>query len=235
MKARSLSLKIFVLLLAIVVLALLAPASVGLAESSGNPRVLPPSSTPIDISYGEWRARWWQWAVGQPASVSPLQDTTGEFCAVGQTGKVWFLAGTMFGGSFTRSCTIPADKAVYFPVANAFCTDVGTGATPEEMLECAKQYMDTATDLSAELDGVPFKNLESYRVRYSAEDFDLTLPPDNIFEAPAGVYGPTGADGIQLMLVPLSVGHHILHFHALFPGSDPIDGTYYLTIAPAAP
>ena len=26
-------------------------------------------------------AEWWQWALGAPATVNPVDDTTGEFCA----------------------------------------------------------------------------------------------------------------------------------------------------------
>ena len=58
-------------------------------------------------TYGEWAAKWWQWALAGPAGENAVQDTTGEFCDANQPkGKVWFLAGT-FGGTVTRTCTIP--------------------------------------------------------------------------------------------------------------------------------
>ena len=38
---------------------------------------------------------------------------------VGQSGSVWFLAGIFGGGSATRTCAVPAGKALYFPVLNS--------------------------------------------------------------------------------------------------------------------
>ena len=61
---------------------------------SNNPRIAPIQSHPHGNTYGEWAAEWWQWALETPASVNPVLDMTGEFCAEGQKGHVWFLAGT---------------------------------------------------------------------------------------------------------------------------------------------
>jgi hypothetical protein len=87
------------------------------AAGNPNPGVLPPSSHPYGKSYGEWANSWWQWADSIPMSVNPLIDPTGANCAQGQSGQVWFLAGSP-SGSYDRSCTVPAGKAVFFPVAN---------------------------------------------------------------------------------------------------------------------
>ena len=202
------------------------------ADGNPNPGVLPPSSHPFGATYGVWSARWWQWALGQPVPTNPLLDTTGASCGVGQAGKVWFLAGTFGGGSAIRTCTIPAGKALFFPVANAFCSEEGNG-TPEAQRACAKSTMDAATNLSAEVDSISIQDLQLYRVQ--SPIFDLTLPDNNIFGAPAGVYTPTAADGIQLMLAPLSAGSHVIHFHTVFPGNDPIDVTYHLTVGASRP
>jgi hypothetical protein len=40
-------------------------------------------------------AQWWQWALAEPARENPLLDTTGQFAAVNQRGRVWFLAGDL--------------------------------------------------------------------------------------------------------------------------------------------
>src|SRR5574341_1319356 len=77
---------------------LLAPATMGFAQGNPNPGVLPPRATAYGMTYGEWSARWWQWGLGQPAATNPIDDPTGAFCDVGQSGPVWFLAGT-FGGA----------------------------------------------------------------------------------------------------------------------------------------
>src|SRR5882757_5084559 len=47
--------------------------------NAGNPGVLPPQSHPYGKSYGEWAAKWVQWALSIPADRNPLTDTTGVF------------------------------------------------------------------------------------------------------------------------------------------------------------
>lgn len=194
----------------------MTPPRVG-AET--NPGVLPPGSN-YGMTNRQWSAKWWQWALAQPVLTSPLLDPNGANCAAGQSGSVWFLAGTLSGGSATRSCTIPASKAVFFPVANYFCSAEGSAA---QMRICARVGQKGATNLSAEVDGVSVRHLPSYSVK--SPTFDLTLPADNVFGVDAGVYVPTSSDGVYLMLAPLSVGAHVIHFHADFTGGGFLDVT----------
>ena len=195
------------------------------AQSNSNPSIVPPQSNPHGNSYAEWSAKWWQWALGQPTPTNPLLDTTGAHCTAGQSGQVWFLAGTFNVGTVTRSCTVPTGTMLFLPVANAFCSAEGTA---DQMRACAKGIMDGATNVRAEVDGVPIHDLQRYRVQ--SPIFDLTLPADNIFGAPAGVYSPTASDGVYLMLAPLSRGQHTVHVHAEFPGPSVVDVTYNLTV-----
>ncbi len=64
----------------------------------------------------------------------------------------------------------------------------------------------------------------------------VTMPDDNPFATyglPGGTYGPCVADGIYLMVAPLSAGQHTIHFAAeSFWFGDPwaIDVTYELTV-----
>ena len=85
------------------------------ARASGNPNpgVIPPHARPYGLSYAEWGAQWWRWAYSFPvAQFPPLQS--GELdCSAGQSGPVWFLAGTVGQGPVTRSCTIPTGKALF--------------------------------------------------------------------------------------------------------------------------
>ena len=69
------------------------------------------------MRYAEWTARWWQWVLSLPVENNPANDTTGKNCAINQNGPVWFLAGTV-GGVVERNCTIPAEKAILFPILN---------------------------------------------------------------------------------------------------------------------
>src|SRR5687768_9033242 len=95
-------------------------------------------SRPFNVTYNDWTAKWWQWALSIPSSVNPAGDTTGQYCDQKQDGPVWFLAGT-FGGPAERTCTIPEGKAIFFSPINAECSfaeyqDVKYEA---ELRECA--------------------------------------------------------------------------------------------------
>jgi hypothetical protein len=181
-------------------------------NSNPNPGVIPPDSHAHGLTYGEWSARWWEWALEQPAALSPLADTTGANCAVGQSGSVWFLAGT-FGLTVpvTRMCTIPPGKTLFFPIANAFYSAEGTFA---EMQARAIADVNTATNLSVTVDGKPLNGVKLPRAL--SPDFTLDLPPGNIFDAPPDAYKPSAADGYYIMLTPLTPGTHTIQIKAQF-------------------
>ena len=188
-------------------------------------------------------AQWWQFAISVPTTVNPLVDSTGADCMVGQRGPVWFLAGTFFGGTATRTCSIPEGQALFFPVINSVqinspgvCGQVGSVGV-KALRAAAAPFIDTATNLSVQVDGNAVKTL----VRVRSQVFAATFPVDNIFNAPcggpgtvpAGVYSPSVDDGVYALVMPLSVGSHTLHIHAEVPSqSFLLDVTYDLTIVP---
>src|SRR2546426_9180027 len=73
-----------------------------------NPGVLAINGQVGGLTYGQWSARWWQYA---------FSVTTFANCPVEPSGQMWFLAGTT-GGPATRSCTVPAGKNIMFPLFN---------------------------------------------------------------------------------------------------------------------
>ena len=195
-------------------------------------------------SYGQWSAEFWKWAFSLPVDHHPLFDTAD--CSYGQSGKVWFL-GASFSPSVTtggdviafatRDCTVPAKTALFFPIANAEASTMeGNGETLAELSAAAKGFQDLATNMSCEIDGVPVKDLDSYRVQSPPYVFG-PLPENNIPQAwglgtPAGTTSLSVADGVHLLLPPLSVGKHTLHFHAEVPEFHfYLDITYNLTVA----
>src|SRR5262245_47401786 len=95
-----------------------------------NPGVAPPTASPHGKTYGEWAAEHSRWLWPIPLGVNPGRDLDGSQCAINQDGPVWFLAGT-FGGSVSRNCTIPAGKAIFFPLDAYFddypCPDSNFG------------------------------------------------------------------------------------------------------------
>jgi hypothetical protein len=228
-----------------VAVGLMVAAMLPVAQAdSGNPnsQVLPLDSSPYGNTYGEWSARWWQWALSIPAATNPVVDETGAHCAEGQSGPVWFLAGSFFGGTFERACTVPPDKALFFPIVNAAfgaavsdCepTQPGVPCNITVLRAAAAASMDPVT-IEASLNGVPVRQLRDFRVQSPV--FSVTLPEGNVVAVPSGTYAPMVSDGYWLMLAPLSAGAHTIHFKNKITGG-PFAGTatevtYHLTIGP---
>jgi hypothetical protein len=244
----------------IAALALAIPVHGAQAASTSTPGVLPPASKPYGLTYAQWSARWWQWAFSIPGSVNPLFDTTGEQCGQGQSGPVWFLAGLFFApptlpNTADRTCTVPAGKALFFPVANNECDSTPPPATPAQCRPFLVSQA-TYTNLAVEVDGTAISGLNttgcptaspsgdafiqaqpSYCV--GSDPFLFTMPQDNIYTALAdrGLGAPVDAGtytgltiGVYLMLAPLSAGQHKVHIHAFAPAPAGMDVTYHLTV-----
>jgi hypothetical protein len=176
-----------------------------------NPGVYSIDSKPFGHSYAEWAAKWWQWAYSIPKSNNPVSDTSGAYCSVGQNGSIWFLAGT-YGGSASRSCTIPAGKGIMVPIFNAegaFAEEKGV-STEEELRAMVKDYIDTTTILEGSVDGIPLKDIKNYRVE--SPKFVFNYPNDNVVGLPAGTTSEVVSDGYWIILEPPSPGKHEIHF-----------------------
>ncbi len=213
-------------------------ARVPIAQGGGNPNpgVLPLNSHSHGNTYGEWSARWWQWLLSIPEDTNPDLDTTGADCAEGQVGKVWFLAGTFGGPPVIRDCTVPAGRALFFPIltqvdgAGVFdCEPTAPGPCDLNTLRAlAAAFVDNPTTLEASVDGVELQDLIDYRVQSPV--FSLTFPDGAVFGLPSGTFTPNVADGYWLMLVPLSAGTHTIHFKGESNSGVVVDVTYNLTI-----
>lgn len=215
----------FVLLLT----ALLPTMSFG---SNGNPGVLPPNSPAYGMTYADWNARWWQWATSMSLDHHPLADTAD--CNRGQFGPVWFLGGNFSGASGgTRKCTVPAGKALFFPIVNVDCSSLETGdfygATPKERRACARGIINYVTNMAVEIDGVSLKNLTKYRAT-SPNIVFAVAPSPNVLGVDAGS-GELVSDGYYLLLAPLSSGQHTIHFKGTFSQwGFTIEETYSITV-----
>jgi len=197
-----------------------------MAQSNPQPKVITPDSTAYGRTYGEWSAAWWQWAFSIPVASHPLFDN-GD-CSIGQSGPVWFLGGKfcqtggICSGSAMRSCSIPAGKAIFFPVLNvedsapeepAF--GCGNGMPPlisgtiAEMRKCVESFVDGTYNLKVVIDGKAIHNLKS-DFRVQSVEFEVTWPDDNLLTAigegpfAAGTYSPVVDDGIYVLLPPLT-------------------------------
>jgi hypothetical protein len=171
---------------------------------------------------------------------SPVLDTTGEFAHVGQSGSVWFLGGNFItGGRVTRTVTIPSGKGLFFPVLEITWVNIeelGDDPWSPEQRAYARTiiepFIEDATQLSVEIDGVSVPDLKSY-LTSTADDADYMVPmPDgNLFGLPAFTYGPAISVGYYLMLEPLPAGEHTIYISSTVKSDGfVVDNTYYLTV-----
>jgi hypothetical protein len=187
-----------------------------------------PDSRPFGRTYGEWTARWWQWVLSQAKTDNPLVDQNGQNCANNQSGPVWFLVGTL-NGAAERSCTIPADKAILFPVINVEASVAeGDGSTEEELSAQVKFEMDQITNMRAGISGTNLNELKHYRVQSPL--FEVTLAPDNVLGLPAQITKMM-SEGYWLFLKPMEPGdYHLYSFGSCLAGRIKIGISYHLTI-----
>ena len=203
-----------------------------------NPGVIPPQASYAGMTYAEWSARWWQWALSLPVDQNPFFDEEGDCSngANGQLGPVWFLTGVInVSGIAERNCTVPAGKALFFPIINTECSTLEPppffGADEEELHDCVTSF--GFTDVFAGIDGVGVRNLDRYLVESPL--FTFTVPPDNVLGVDPG-NGQSVANGHYLMLAPLAVGEHTIHFGGTYPNFDfTLEITYHLTVVSRKP
>lgn len=211
------------------------PKAIAQADSIKD-GIFQPGSKPYGKTYGEWSAALWQWILSLPSDKSPNNDNTGKNCHQGQTGPVWYLWST-FGGAAERSCTIPSDKAIFFPLLSAECSfaEYPQYKTESDLRKCAKDQADKITSMEATIDGRKITDLQKFRIQ--SPPFEVTLPKNNVLGSPAGSTKSV-SDGFWIMFSPLSPGKHELHFSASavdFTSSAPINiaiaATYHLNIS----
>lgn len=130
------------------------------------------------------------------------------FCALDQSGHVWFLGTSSFGQppAQPRQCNITAGKFIFFPLATAewsenealhtnfvtpgtYCTASTSlqSATLPALLACAGALLETLGSppvLTAELDGRRLVNLQAYRFRSAERNVTLSPSPPNFIKVP---------------------------------------------------
>lgn len=189
-----------------------AVASASLAQED---LAVPPDQPVADISQADWSKAWWQWAGSFDFADSPVADRTGRNCHLKQRGPVWFLAGTYGTARTIRTCKVPRDKYLFFPLINYVVMPNGERARCEtccaSFMQTAKAITDPASYLILELDGRRVEGLARYR-QATAECFDmgaLARPHHRVY--------PSAANGYYVMLRPLGPGKHVLNFGGVLP------------------
>ncbi len=220
----------------VLILALHGLINSSMADSI-NSGVYSIESSPYGVPYSNWTGEWWQWWLSNTEADNPAADPTGANCAKNQNGSVWMLAGTV-GGSAERTCTIPADKAILFPIIGSECSyaEYPNVRSDSELEVCAQADNNAIAHLEATVDGTSLQQLEKYRVL--SPIFNMVIQDDNPLGAPSG---PTKmvSDGYYVFLEPLPAGNHDLHFVGTTldnpttgTASFGVDVKYHLTVEP---
>jgi uncharacterized protein YecT (DUF1311 family) len=170
--------------------------------------------TPIKgLPLSVWIQRYWQWMKSFPPGESPTDDTTGARCNAGQSGEVFFLAGSnQEDGQITRTCLVPKEKFVFIPLMNALAIKVspqGT-ATCDDLVRQARSVTENAADLSVTINGKDITPLSSFKGESGCFE---------ILDASTTSTCPAAAAGYWLVLNPLATGNHEIQFSGRFKGT----------------
>lgn len=161
---------------------------------------------------------WWQWASSMPSRESPVSDTTGANCGVNQRQDVWYLAGGYGTSLIKRSCSVPSDRYIFFPVINMLVyPSQGSTQTCDDMKAMAAENNDRFVYIRVFLDGSQVKNAERFCVA-SDDCFDLSARVPATASAPS--FSPSATGGYWIMLRPLPIGSHHLKFQAFYTNPD---------------
>jgi len=162
---------------------------------------------------------------------------------------VWFLQGVFSGIStptVTRKCDIPEGKALFFPVLNniqfnspSVCGSPPTNQSVATLRAAAAADVAKASTMSVLVDGqsISALTLDNQDFRVKSTVFETVLPEQNVFDplckpdnVPKRVYSPSVADGIYVMLKPLSLGSHTVRIQAANIDGFSLDVTYQLKV-----
>ena len=177
-----------------------------------------------------------------PTTNSPIQDTAP--ISTGQNGSVWYLGGTFTSGSSPETrvrsghMCCRRNFAVFPHSRRSGRTDTDCpnpdNFDTETLRGFIQGYMDSASNMTCTIDGVPVADLTNaitsqYRVQSPV--FSYTTPAahnclsdvlgavcyTNSSGTPFTIDGAV-ADGVYLMVAPLAVGQHTIHFTGSLSG-----------------
>ena len=185
--------------------ALLATVQPALAQTAP---LIPAAKAIAGVSQEEWSKRWWRWAMSFDDDESPVADRDGRFCAEGQTGPVWFLAGTYGTARTVRSCRVPAGKTLFFPLINYVTFEPDDADESCASLKKRAAELTPAPDaLVLEVNGKRFNGLAAHR-QATRRCFHITEDDDT----------RAAGNGFYVALGPLKKGRYTLNFGGILPG-----------------
>ena len=177
------------------------------AASAQTAPLIAPSQPIAGASQEEWSKRWWRWALSFDDDDSPVTDPDGSQCAAGQSGPVWFLAGTYGTARTIRSCHVPAGKTLFFPLVNELAVEPDDAdESCASLKRRAARQTPASSALVLEVNGRRFKGLDAPR-QATRRCFHLVEDDDTM----------AAGNGFYVALGPLKRGRYTLNFGGILP------------------
>ena len=181
-------------------------------QSSIN--ILPPGGKPYGLTYADHIKNFWKWTLGIPAKGNPMNDPTGEKCAIGQNASspVFYLE-LNNGGMSQRTCKVPAGKALFIPVMTVEESDKESpGASDQDLSKSATTDQDSTNSLYLKIGDKEYNYQDLLKYRVHTDAYNLNFANNGIFGIIQG--GPTRdvADGFFVMTEPLAKGTYFIHY-----------------------
>ncbi|MGB9169149.1 MAG: hypothetical protein WCB31_09510 [Nitrososphaeraceae archaeon] len=172
-------------------------------------------SRPFGCSYGNWTAKWWQWAASIPTFRNPVLDKTGENHNVDQpSSDVHFLAG-IFGdvekSHPTRKVTLHKNVSILFPVLNceANSMEYPNLKTDADLIKHVSDDIKSVVKKDCFINDI---RIVPELVKSDPEIFEITVPKDNVLGIEGEKTIRLHSSGYYTFLKPLPVGNYILDF-----------------------
>ena len=186
--------------------------------------IFSPGSKPYGLAYDKHIENYWKWVLGIPAKENPINDQTGEKCAIGQSNSnssVFYLTFNN-GGVSERVCKVPAGKGLFIPVMQVEISNKDlSDATPEDLKAETKKDQDSVNSLYLKIGDKEYNYGELQKYRTPTDVFDVDYANNGIFAIVEG--GPTkaSADGFYVITEPLQKGNYTIHYKSSLSCLDP--------------
>lgn len=199
-------------------------------STKATPKILPPTSSIEGLTYGEWLAKWWKYALEAPVEENPISGETGNNCVYQRIGNVGLV---LANSSLDKpiECEVPTGMMLFVEVLGAECSTLEEapfyGGNEEELRACAQAFV--PQDLEVTIDGVEVKDLNQFFI--TSPMYEITEPENNILAVPAGTTGQSLGSGVYLMLSQLSAGKHTIYLRGTYPSFEyTAEKTFNLTV-----
>ena len=172
---------------------------------------IPIASAQQTTNLAHLTAEYWNWAFSMSPTPTQGSYTGGTQCEGEYVDGVFFLAAAGGRKAVDRTCTVPADTPILFPVVTVICS-AAWDTDPKPYNKCATDYtnqtVDSPSEWYATLDG---QDLEQQRIASGLFSWKIASNK-NPYGLTAGTY-PAGSDGLWVYLEEgLTAGEHTIVF-----------------------